>query len=63
MLRSAEDRLFVALAVIGALFALASPAAASPGGAMLLPGLPLLSAAPLVVAGAVGLGLSLYRRD
>jgi hypothetical protein len=63
MLRSAEDRLFVALAVIGALFALATPAAAAPAGAMLLPGLPLLSAAPLVVAGALGLALSLHRRD
>lgn len=62
MFRSANDRLFLALAVFGALFAIATPAAAAPGGAMLLPGLPLLSAAPLVVAGVLGLALSLYRR-
>ncbi|MCU0909076.1 MAG: hypothetical protein MUF73_16945 [Rhodobacteraceae bacterium] len=62
MPRSADDRLCLALAVVGALFALATPAAAAPGQAMLLPGLPLLSAAPLVVAGAIGLALSVYRR-
>ena len=62
MLRSAENRLFLALALFGTLFALATPAAAS-AAPMVLPGLPLLSAAPLVVAGAFGLALSIYRRD
>jgi hypothetical protein len=62
MFRSAEDRLFLALALFGSLFALATPAAAS-AGPMVLPGLPLMSAAPLLVGGAFGLALSVYRRD
>ncbi len=63
MLRTPTDRTLIALALFGALFALATPATAAPGGAMLLPGLPLMSTAPLVLAGIVGLALSLRRVD
>jgi hypothetical protein len=55
------DRLVLALALIGALFALATPAAAAPSSLMLAQGLPLVSATPLVLAGFPGLALSIRR--